>query len=104
MLPDAEHASLIKYLLKTLATDTANDLHLFVAAEDNLPLPEADAVLTIDQRTHISKQCSPDYRVSLAALNKCLTGGDVAEFVAATEEVMRKCSFTLKKVDKKRDR
>lgn len=58
LLPDAEHASLIKYLLKSLATDAANDLHLFIAAEDNLPLPEPDAVLTLEQRAHISKQCS----------------------------------------------
>lgn len=106
-----------------MATDAANDLHLFIAAEDNLPLPETDAVLTLDQRTQIAKQCSKyitmpygnpnandfcivgsDYKASLGVLNKCLSGGDVSEFVAAIEDVMRKCSFTLKKVDKKKDR
>lgn len=46
----------------------------------------------------------PEYRACLGALNKSLGAGEVSEFVAATEEAMRQCSFTLKKVDKKKDR
>lgn len=57
LLPVGQHAPMIKYLLKTLAADVANELHLYAASESKLVLPAEDTQLTVEQRTKISQDC-----------------------------------------------
>lgn len=57
LLPAAQHAALIKYLLRTLATDVANELHAYAAAESSGATVPANVVWTPELRTKIVQEC-----------------------------------------------
>lgn len=45
-----------------------------------------------------------EYKSSLAALSKAVSGSSIEEFLAAAENAMVACGMILKKIDKKKDR
>lgn len=57
LLPIGQHAQLVKYLLRTLATDVANELHAYVAAESKGVAPDAATVWTPEMRAKIVQEC-----------------------------------------------
>lgn len=57
LLPIGQHAQLVKYLLRTLATDVANELHAYVAAESKGVAPDAATVWTPEVRAKIVQEC-----------------------------------------------
>lgn len=57
LMPAGQHAQLIKYLLKTLAADVANELHAYAAVESNGVAPDADVAWTPELRAKIVQEC-----------------------------------------------
>ncbi|GAB0094997.1 E3 UFM1-protein ligase 1 homolog [Sergentomyia squamirostris] len=94
---------LVKYLLKTLGTDIANELFYYVATETGLNC--STAALTAEQRNSIIQECGQEYKSALMTLNKTLSSGQsIDDFLTASENTLQECSMILKKIDKKKDR
>lgn len=104
LFPTDFQPQLVKYLLKSLGADICNDLCLYVAQECALNYSDEQQPLTADHRQRIGQECSHEYRASLQALNKSVSGQSVDEFLTCTENTLQVCSMILKKVDKKKDR
>lgn len=100
--PDVQQ-QLTKYLLKSLGTDVCNELCLYAAQECNLSYQEVVEV-SAEQRVKIIQEVESEYKVTLQALNKTLSGSSLDDFLAAVENSLQACSMIVKKVDKKKDR
>lgn len=93
---------LYKYLLKSLCTDIMNEILNYIAAEQGLSTNVDN--YTNEQKTKFINDLPLEYKTSLVALSKTLTGQTVEEFMKATEEALTSCSMIIKKIDKKKDR
>uniref|UniRef100_A0A1B0C9L2 E3 UFM1-protein ligase 1 homolog n=1 Tax=Lutzomyia longipalpis TaxID=7200 RepID=A0A1B0C9L2_LUTLO len=102
LFPTDVQQQLIKYLLKTLGTDIANELFFYVATECSLNY--STSTLTTEQRNSIMQECNQEYKAALMALNKSISGQSVDDFLSASESALQECSMILKKIDKKKDR
>jgi len=95
-------SQLYKYLLKTLCADIVSEILNYLAAEQGSNTITDN--FTNEQRLKFVNDLPAEYRNSLLALVKTLSGQNIEEFMTASEEALAACSMILKKIDKKKDR
>lgn len=96
-----DQPALIKYLLKSLATDFVTELFKLAAQQNVLQIPNN---ITTETRQKMLLEFPDDIKESLSKIHKSLTGNSIDDFVNCAEAAMTACCLVLKKYDKKKER
>ncbi|KAL0276431.1 UNVERIFIED_CONTAM: hypothetical protein PYX00_004012 [Menopon gallinae] len=94
---------LVKYLLKSICTDVANDIFAHVA-EENMKIDGKE--MTTELRVKILNSVPNDIKDTLQQLHKSLTSSTLDDFLNIIDAAVGPgiCDIILKKLDKKRER
>ncbi|KAJ8682576.1 hypothetical protein QAD02_018368 [Eretmocerus hayati] len=93
--------SMVKYLLKTLATDFTNEIFKLAAHQNVI---QCTPNLTTESRLKMLQDLPKDVKEPLMNLHKSIMESSLDEFLNCIDPAMAACCLVLKKYDKKKER